>query len=80
MDAMSSGLEKNGHDVRIIAMCTEKHPAPQDSSDRYKHVEISTAINPFSAMHHLALNKSYNLGQAIPGVGQFVNNPKQVER
>ena len=63
MDAMSSGLEKNGHDVRIIAICTEKHPAPQDSSDRYKHVEISTALNPFSALYHLILNKSYNLAR-----------------
>ncbi|MAO45817.1 MAG: hypothetical protein CL823_01565 [Crocinitomicaceae bacterium] len=63
MDAMSSGLEKNGHDVRIIAMCTEKHPAPKNSADKYKHIRISTALNPFSALNHLILNKSYNLAR-----------------
>lgn len=64
MDAMTQGLQSQGHKVKIIAMATQKHPLVDGANlGDFEGVEISTQINPFSALYHLFANKSYNISR-----------------
>ena len=67
MDAMSEGLAGLGHNVKVFALATQKHPIMADSicddyvrDYQFESFGISTSINPISALFHLATNRSYN--------------------
>jgi hypothetical protein len=68
MDAMTRGLLADGHYVRVLAICTEKHPhIPEHldsdyiTSTKYHAVDVETALNPADAIRHLIAGKSYHI-------------------
>jgi glycosyltransferase involved in cell wall biosynthesis len=64
MDAMTRGLTSLGHNVKVIALATEKHPNVEGAnSGNYEYVEISTSLNPIAALFNLFRNRSYNLSR-----------------
>ena len=70
MDAMTRGLLEAGHTVRLLVICTEKHPHKPDeldthytSSTGYKSISVKTAINPIDAFSHLITGESYHIGR-----------------
>ena len=72
MDAMTRGLLADGHTVRLLVICTDKHPHKPDeldahyiSSTRYKSISVETALNPIDALSHLIKGESYHIGRFI---------------
>ncbi|PCJ79967.1 MAG: hypothetical protein COA49_10120 [Bacteroidetes bacterium] len=70
MDALTMGLLKDGHSVRLLVASTEKHPSIKESLDptyvastRYKAVEIDTTLNIVDALSHLITGESYHIGR-----------------
>ena len=70
MDAMTRGLLADGHSVRLLAICTEKHPhipehldADYMTATKYHAVDVQTALNPADAVRHLIAGESYHIGR-----------------
>ena len=70
MDAMTRGLLAEGHSVRLLVICTEKHPNRPEkldsnyiSSTKYQSISIETALNPVDALRHLISGESYHIGR-----------------
>jgi glycosyltransferase involved in cell wall biosynthesis len=70
MDAMTRGLLADGQSVRVLAICTEKHPhIPEHldsdyiTSTKYHAVDVETALNPTDALRHLIAGESYHIGR-----------------
>ena len=70
MDAMSEGLAGLGHNVKVFALATQKHPIMADSicddyvrDYQFESFGISTSINPISALFHLATNEVITLSR-----------------
>ena len=70
MDAMTRGLLADGHSVRLVVICTEKHPHKPEaldsnyiSSTKYQSISVNTALHPVDALRHLIAGKSYHIGR-----------------
>ncbi|MDE0917577.1 MAG: glycosyltransferase family 4 protein [Flavobacteriales bacterium] len=70
MDAMTQGLLADGHFVRLLAICTEKHPHVPEHLDsdymratKYHAVDVKTAVNTTDAVRHLIAGESYHIGR-----------------
>lgn len=70
MDAMSRGILACGHELKILSIATDKHPAdPQAYSDQYikdtgfESVSLDTNLNRVDAFSTLITGDSYNISR-----------------
>lgn len=72
MNSVTQGLIANGHSVRVLSVCSDKHPvqiAPQDKaykeSTGFEAVYIDLSIHPLDAAVSLLCGESYNVKRFI---------------
>jgi glycosyltransferase involved in cell wall biosynthesis len=70
MDAMTRGLIRAGHSVKLVTACTEKHPWQPDLIDddwinetQAESVFIDTRLNKMDAFASLVTGDSYNISR-----------------
>jgi glycosyltransferase involved in cell wall biosynthesis len=70
MDAITDGLRQLGHRVRVVAICTHKHPCSETMLDneyaqavRFVGVHVDTRLNPVDAFSSMVTGESYNISR-----------------
>lgn len=70
MDAITEGLLQLGHRVRVVAICTHKHPCTETVQDteyaasvRFVGVPVDTRLNPVDAFSSMVTGESYNISR-----------------
>lgn len=70
MDAITDGLLRLGHRVRVVSICTHKHPCSETAQDhpyaeavRFVGVPVDTRLNPVDAFSSMVTGESYNISR-----------------
>lgn len=70
MDAITDGLLRLGHRLRVVAICTHKHPCTDTAQDleyaeavRFVGVPVDTRLNPVDAFSSMVTGESYNISR-----------------
>lgn len=72
MNSVTQGLIANGHSVRVLSVCSDKHPVrlgPQDAAYKdatgFESVYVDLSIHPIDAAVSLLCGESYNVKRFI---------------
>ena len=72
MNSVTQGLLSNGHDVRVLSVCSKKHPVILDRIDseykaktNFEAVKIDLSIRPLDAAIALLCGESYHVKRYI---------------
>lgn len=72
MNSVTKGLLSNGHDVKVLSVCSKKHPVILDRIDpeykartKFEAVEIDLSIHPLDAAVAMLCGESYHVKRYI---------------